>query len=329
MGLKQLSVSVLPTPVVVVLRRVRLRARLEAERHGRLQRRINASIVVDGLPGKPRLKGSVWGVCLAKNEEDIIGHTVQHMLEQGVAGLIVVDNCSSDSTRSILDGIADADPRLHVGTDAETGFYQGRKTSYLAHLAWRAGADWVVPFDADEFWYAPGATLAEYLGGLQCDQVWCDYRNVYPLVADGQLHLGNGHSVQVDRVASAWMRIVFRTRRWVWVGEGNHALRDSDTLPARGLHMLHFSYRSLAQYSRKVQNGVAALEAAGMDGSIATHWRLWASLTEAEQAERWSAYLSDEEGDLKDAFVRADRLVIGDPTLWRMWDPDRLFADDN
>lgn len=216
MGLKQLFVSMLPTPIVAELRRVRLRARLEVERHGRLQRRINASIVVDGLTRKPRLKGSVWGVCLAKNEEDIIGQTVRHMLEHGVAGLIVVDNGSTDGTRSVLDGIAAADPRVHVGTDAETGFHQGSKTSCL-----------------------------------------------------GQ------------------------------------------------------------QYSRKVQNGVAALEAAGMDESIATHWRLWASLTEAEQAERWSAYLADEDGDLKDAFVRADRLVIGDPTLWRMWDPDRLFADDN
>ena len=166
----------------------------------------------------------------------MIGHSVRHMLEQGVAGVIVVDNLSTDGTRAALAELAAADPRVHVGTDSEVRYHQDLKTSRLAHLAWRAGADWVIPFDADEFWYAADATLSEFLAGQSVDELWCDYRNVYPMAEDGALELGSGRPVQVDRLASSWMRIAFRARPWVWVGFGNHALRDRDRVPALGLH---------------------------------------------------------------------------------------------
>ena len=327
MGIKETARRVLPAPVFGVLKRANRRARLEAERMSSRQRRVNAAIVVPGLPRSRRQAGSVWGVCMARNEADIIGHSVRHLLEQGVAGVIVVDNLSTDDTRAVLDDLAAADPRVHVGTDSEVKYDQDLKTSFLAHLAWRAGADWVIPFDADEFWYAADATLSEFLAGQSADELWCDYRNVYPMEEDGALRLGSGRAVQVDRLASSWMRVAFRARSWVWVGFGNHALRDRDRVPALGLHMLHFSYRSLAQYSRKADVGVAALEAAGRDSSIATHWRAWAALSDDERAARWSAYLRGDAGDMTDAFVRADRRVIADPTGWRTWDPEHLLRD--
>ena len=326
--LKRIAVRVLPAPVTDLGRRMLLRARLEAERRGRLQRRIDRSIVVHGLPRRRRAPGSVWAVCMAKNEEDVIVHSVRHMLGQGVAGVIVVDNGSTDATRSLLDAIAAEDDRLHVGTDSEPGFYQGMKTSYLAHLAWRAGADWVVPFDADELWYASGTTLADRLSRLPVDRVWTDYRTVYPLADDGSLDLGAGRPVQVDRAPTAWMKIAFRARRWVWVGEGNHDLRNRGPEPLVALHMLHFSCRSLEQYSRKAMDGVAALDDAGMDDTIATHWRGWAELTDDERVARWTAYLRGDSDSPTDASASADRVVVDDPTAWTVWDPDRVLARD-
>lgn len=319
---------VLPEPVVDAIRRLKGRTLLEMERFGPLQRRLNRNIVVHGLPRRRRVPGSVWAVCMARNEEDIIGHSVRHMLTQGVAGVIVVDNLSSDGTRKVLDEIAAEDPRLHVGVDSEPGFHQGMKTSYLAHLAWRAGADWVVPFDADEFWYASNDTLAGYLGPLPVEQVWCDFRHVYPLAEDGRLEPGSGRSVQVDRASSPWLKIAFRARRWVWVGEGNHALRISRSEPVRGLHQLHFPYRSLEQYSRKAHVGVTALDAAGKDTSIATHWRGWANLSDEERSEQWTQYLEGRESAL-DLTVRGERLVIAEPLNWRTWDPEGQLIDES
>jgi hypothetical protein len=89
--------------------------------------------------------------------------------------------------------------------------------------------------------------------------------------------------------------------------------------------MLHFSYRSLEQYSRKAEQGVAALEKAGKDESIATHWRGWATLSEEERAARWRGYLEGDEGAADD-FVGSDRVLVTGATQWRTWDPEGLFA---
>ncbi len=264
---------------------------------------------------------------MAKNEADIIGYSLRHMLGQGVDGIIVVDNGSTDGTRNVLDSLAAEDARVFVGVDGEPAFHQGMKVSYLAHLAWRAGADWVVPFDADELWFADGCTVAERLRGLTSDRAWCDYRNAYPLPEDGRLDLDSDRALQIDRDAPPWLRIAFRTRRWVWVGEGNHDLRTLGPTPTRCLHMLHLSYRSLEQYSRKADQGVAALVKAGKDESIATHWRGWNALSADQRAARWQAYLAGDAGAADD-FVGSARVVVPGATRWATWDPDGVFAAD-
>jgi hypothetical protein len=316
----------LPASFVARVNRARLLASLQRERWGRGQRRINDSISVPNLPRARRQAGAVWGVCLARNEEDIVEHTIRHMLDQGLDGIIVVDNMSTDRTRALLDELAAADPRVHVGVDRQVGFHQGGKVSYLAHLAWRAGADWIVPFDADEFWFAEGESVGDFLRHLDAASAWCDFRNVFPTVEDGAIDFARRQSVQVERHASAWLRVCFRARRWAWVGEGNHALRDAVELPVRGLHMLHYSYRSLEQYSRKVDHGVAALEAAGKDASIATHWRLWASIPPAQRETLWRRYLSGDGVAADDPVVSVERVVIDDPTHWKTWNPEGEFS---
>lgn len=326
MSIKQRMQTSLPPALVTRLKRTKLMTFLQRERFGHAQRRTNAMISVPGLVRRPTTPGSVWGVCLARNEEDIIIRTVRHMLDQGLDGVIVVDNLSTDATRSLLDGLAALDPRVHVGSDAQVGFHQGGKTSYLAHLAWRAGADWVVPFDADEFWYAEDASVAEFLARQSATSVWCDFRNVFPTLAEERIDLAHGDPVQVERHENAWLRVCFRSRRWVWVGEGNHALRDSEELPVRGLHMLHYSYRSLEQYSRKVDHGVAALEAAGKDATIARHWRHWAAMAPRDRGVLWRSYLAGSGVPADDPTPVRERITIDDPTRWSTWDPHRIFS---
>jgi glycosyltransferase involved in cell wall biosynthesis len=324
--LRRRVLATLPPAVVIRLKRAKQLANLQRERFGRQQRRTNAMISLPRLGRRATQPGSVWGVCLARNEEDIIAHTVRHMLDQGLDGVIVVDNLSTDATRAVLDELAAADPRVHVGTDNQVGFHQGGKVSYLAHVAWRAGADWVVPFDADEFWYAEGESVASFLRAQRVDSVWCDFRNVYPTAEDGEIDLTRPRQVQVERREAAWMRVCFRARRWVWVGEGNHALRGSTETPTRGLHMLHYSYRSLEQYSRKVVHGVAALEAAGKDASIARHWRHWASLAPDARRALWRNYLAGDELPQDDPTPTTERVTIHAPDRWPSWDPSRVLS---
>ncbi|PAK60721.1 glycosyl transferase family 2, partial [Staphylococcus capitis] len=74
----------------------------------------------------------------------------------------VVDNGSDDGTFELLQRLSRELP-LSVGRDREPAYYQSEKMPYLAHRAQRAGATWVVPFDADEFWFGVEGMLAEVL----------------------------------------------------------------------------------------------------------------------------------------------------------------------
>ena len=114
------------------------------------------------LPSAPRGKGGIWGISLVKNELDVIEASILHHLEQGVDAMLIADNGSDDGTLDLLHEMARQYP-VHVATDGLKAHEQAAKTSLLATAVARAGASWVVPFDADEFWFARDRTLGEHL----------------------------------------------------------------------------------------------------------------------------------------------------------------------
>ena len=75
--------------------------------------------------------------------------------------MLIADNGSTDETPLLLAELAKR-YRVHVALDREAGHYQGVKMTILSDWARRAGADWIVPFDADEFWFAPEGTLGDF-----------------------------------------------------------------------------------------------------------------------------------------------------------------------
>jgi hypothetical protein len=224
----------------------------------------------------------VIGVCMVKDEEDIVAATVGNMLRQ-VDHVIVADNLSSDLTRFTLDLLAalHAD-RLTVVTDPEIGYYQSRKMTGLARRAYDMGARWVVPFDADEIWTSRWGTVAEVLKG--CD---ADYGIVTAELFD---HMATGLDDQTiaDPVLRlGWRRteplklpkVACRALPDLVIAQGNHSagydapLRPTET-PRITVH--HYPYRSEAQFIRKVRNGAAAYRATeGIDEETGAHWRGW------------------------------------------------------
>jgi len=107
---------------------------------------------------------SVVAVGTVRDEQDIIGTTVEHLLAE-VDLVIVEDHLSQDATPRILEGLRRIYPeQLLVLTDTSPLFDQAGRMNTLARLALERGADWVVPFDADEIWYSPtGWPLRELL----------------------------------------------------------------------------------------------------------------------------------------------------------------------
>ena len=98
---------------------------------------------------------------MVRNEADIIRVNILHHLAQGVDHFLVVDNGSSDGTVEILTRLAE---RLPIQWTQYTGpYYQSEIVTELAREAYRRGADWVIPVDADEFWSAPAGNLTSLL----------------------------------------------------------------------------------------------------------------------------------------------------------------------
>jgi len=104
----------------------------------------------------------IFGVTLVRSEADIIALTIRYHLQLGLDRVLVLDNGSSDGTNEILASLAQADNRIQWRRhDGE--FQQAELITGLAQEAFRAGADWIVPFDADEFWHAPLRPFREVL----------------------------------------------------------------------------------------------------------------------------------------------------------------------
>ena len=97
----------------------------------------------------------VVGISMVRNEADVIRANVLHHLSMGLDWVVVVDNGSSDGTDGILAQLARQDQRVRWSRD-DMPFEQSDLFTRLAREAHSEGADWVLPLDADEFWYARG-----------------------------------------------------------------------------------------------------------------------------------------------------------------------------
>ncbi len=100
---------------------------------------------------------------MVRNEADIIRPSVLYHLSLGLDQITVVDNGSTDGTDRELEQLRREDSRVRWSRD-HGPFLPSRVMTALARQAFREGADWVVPFDADEFWHVPRGTLRERLG---------------------------------------------------------------------------------------------------------------------------------------------------------------------
>lgn len=217
-------------------------------------------------------------IAMVKDEADIVGSTVEHMRTQ-VDHVIVADNGSTDDTRAILHDLG-----VEVLDDPEPGYYQSRKMTNLADYAGRLGADWIVPFDADEWWYSPLGRIADVLDRIQA----------WKTIAVAQLfdHVATALDPDIDDPVKrlAWRRlnhlplvkVAFRYRPGVIVEQGNHNATFTDgtahNVRLDLLEIRHFPYRSPEHFVRKARNGAAAYAATDLGADVGGHWRQYGRL---------------------------------------------------
>ena len=98
----------------------------------------------------------IFGLCCVRDAADIIGVTCAYHLAIGFERLIVVDDGSTDGTSEILCRLARWTGRLDILRNDSAPYDQGRLTTEAAARAVSQGADYIAPFDADEFFVFKG-----------------------------------------------------------------------------------------------------------------------------------------------------------------------------
>jgi glycosyltransferase involved in cell wall biosynthesis len=221
----------------------------------------------------------ICAVSMVKDEADIIGHTIEHLTGQ-VDHIIVADNASTDGTREILESFD-----IEVVNDPEVAYYQSRKMTALAQKAAERGADWVVPFDADEIWLGTHGTIKEMLqpaakGSIAVAHVFDHVATSKDSDDDNPLARIRWHRGEPN----AMHKVACRPLAKATIHQGNHGADYGTTLEGM-LQVRHFPYRSAEQFVKKVRNGAAAYAASELPYGEGQHWRDYGRLLDAHGPE--------------------------------------------
>lgn len=242
---------------------------------------------------------SVFAIAMVKDESDVIGSTVSRMRDQ-VDHVLIADNGSTDDTRKILEA-----HDVEVIDDPEVGYRQSEKMSALADQARRRGAEWVVPFDADEVHTAPGH-LGRRLQELAPEV----------LVSEATLidHVATGSDDKRDpdpisrmgwrrQEAAPLRKVACRAVEGLVIHQGNHGANFPDvafpTTVTNLVQVRHFPYRSAQQMIRKARNGARAYAATDLPEEVGAHWRGYGRLSDDQICEVFDEYFysADPEAD--------------------------------
>lgn len=215
---------------------------------------------------------TVVAITRSFNEVDIIESSIRRMLTQ-VDHIIVGDN-STDGTREILETLP-----VTVFDDTEPNFRQREVLNGYAQLAREQhDAQWVVPFDIDEVWYADEGRIADRLRDLP-DEVLlapamllthCVTTEDDPHEAD-PVHRMGWRDIEVLPLR----KVACRARPDLFIDHGNHSARFhgvryapevSGVLGAR-----HYPYRSPDQFVKRVLGAYPQLQTSGLPRSHGAH----------------------------------------------------------
>lgn len=228
------------------------------------------------------MDSSVWAVTMVKDEADIIAYTLKHLAAEGVDGIIVADNLSTDGTRDILDSLQ-LRCELVVLDDPEVAYYQSEKMTNLAREAFAAGAEWVIPFDADELWCHPHMTLSDFMGSVNPSMTAVRARlfNHFPLPSEEPTPDPNPFKRITRRGVdpAPLPKVAIRRGGDFCIHQGNHGVTGRSQF-AEGLEVRHFPWRTYEQFERKVENGYKAYLATDLPEESGGHWRSYGRVLE-------------------------------------------------
>jgi hypothetical protein len=200
---------------------------------------------------------------VVRDEADIVGAQIAYHLAAGVDIVLATDHDSRDGTTEILE---EYERRGVLQLFRERGEIREEawRTSMARLAAREHGADWVVNTDADEFWVPHGGALKEVFAAVpdRFGIVWGVTRHFVPRPDDGRA-FAERMTVRIAQQAPLndptgpyrpHAKAAHRADPDILVLHGAHLVSSARLEPLYGWHpadVLHFPFRSVAQYERK------------------------------------------------------------------------------
>lgn len=218
---------------------------------------------------------TIWAFSTMLNEADVIPYSVPHLYAEGVDSIVV--QASTHSTDGTNNALRMAGP-VGVVPDPHAFHYQPMLMNELADTYCEPG-DWVLAFDADEFWYAKqrADTIAEALAKVP--------ENIRILYVRGWGHVDWDHREETPR---ALPKVAYRYEVGARVTNGNHNV----LLPSGGaaawdvLELRELQFRSFEHLKRKCHERVDRLDPS-LPEHDGVHQKRLAAMSEKELRIEW------------------------------------------
>lgn len=256
---------------------------------------------------------------LVRDNADIVAANMDFHLAMGVDHIIVTNNRSEDATRNIvLDYVRRGAATLIDEYDDD--YDQSAWVTRMARMAARdLSADWVINSDVDEFWWPMDGNLKAVFSSIPTDF--------------GVLSAPRLNFLPMRTLATAFWRemvwryvvshnalgqplpgkVAHRGAADITVAEGNHAVASSFLGPAEQegrIEILHFPYRSYAQYSAKIAKGGPAVENNRKVSADVFHtWRQHYELQRKCGLESWYRQLPHGDDPVREDMVSKGQVV--------------------
>ena len=207
-------------------------------------------------------------VSMAKNEADIIESFVRYYMTF-VDGMIIVDHNSDDDTGKILTKLQKDYPLLLVDQLKTIEHVQSEVMTNLVKIAANElNADWILPFDIDEFLIPKviGDDCRDIINKITDDVVsldWVDHELVDTEHDMDKFLLSRlcNRSATMHTMKKVFLKGSFVRHNDIRLTQGNHGVRIQSEdgtevlVPARRnpeLVLAHFPFRSQGQYVSKI-----------------------------------------------------------------------------
>jgi hypothetical protein len=219
----------------------------------------------------------IIAVSTVRNEEAIIGKTLDHLFAQGITQVLLSDD-SDDDTRSVYGTYGPEVRWLYC----EDPFDQSNEVTRLAHHARDMGADWIIPFDADEFWKStePG-TVRRTLEGVN--------PNITTIYAPMFLHVTWEERAIIQKPLG---KCCFRPHTDMQVMWGSHHISNPGEAIHGILQIRELQYQSWDHFLQKIERSRELHSKPSTPKDVGTHMQRLIGMDETALRAWWNEHLA-------------------------------------